>query len=142
MPRFIIEREIPGAGAFGHAELRTIAARSNEVLAAMGGGIAWQHSFVTADKLYCVYEADGAAPIREHAARGGFPADRVEEVLHVIGPGTADGPSAGHGPPTAAERDEEEYESSPPRPGAPALPAGGAPGQSRSRMKSGVKRCR
>ena len=113
MPRFIIEREIAGAGALGHAELQAIAARSNEVLAAMGEGITWMHSFVTADKLYCVYEAESAALVREHAARGGFPADRVEEALHVIGPETANGTREGQGVAMAPEADDEEWESIP-----------------------------
>jgi hypothetical protein len=91
MPRYIIEREIPGAGALGHAERRAIAARSNEILAAMGDSITWHHSFVTADRIYCVYDADNAALVREHALRGGFPADRVDEILQVIGPATAAG---------------------------------------------------
>lgn len=91
MPRFIIEREIAGAGALGHAERRAIAAKSNEVLAAMGDAITWHHSFIAGDRIYCVYDADDAALIREHAARGGFPADRVDEIVHVIGPATAEG---------------------------------------------------
>ena len=90
MPRFIIEREIPNAGALSSAELQAIAQRSCCVLEALGSSIQWVQSFVTEDKITCVYIAPNAEIIREHAARGGFPADRVLQVLSVIDPTTAE----------------------------------------------------
>ena len=90
MPKYVIERELPGAGALSPAELHTIAAKSNQVVADMGPRIQWVHSYVTADKLYCVYRAPNAEIIREHAKRGGFPADKVSQVHTVIDPTTAE----------------------------------------------------
>ncbi len=88
LTRFVIEREVPGAGTLSGDELRAIAQKSNEVLRQLGPGIVWVQSFVTQDKIYCVYDATSPQLIRDHAARGGFPADRVEEVAVVIGPET------------------------------------------------------
>ena len=90
MPRFVIEREIPGAGKLGAAELKGISQKSCSVLGAMGPQIQWQHSYVTGDKVYCVYIAPDEATVREHARQGGFPANRVSEVVAVIDPTTAE----------------------------------------------------
>ena len=90
MPRFLIEREIPDAGALSPAELRGIAEKSCAVLREMGPTLQWVQSYVTEDKITCVYLAPNADLIREHARRGGFPADRVLEVAVVIDPTTAE----------------------------------------------------
>lgn len=90
MPRFVIEREIPGAGQLSDQDLRAISQKSCTVLGELGPQIQWQHSYVTADKVYCVYIAPNEAMIREHAQRGGFPADRVSEVSAVIDPVSAE----------------------------------------------------
>lgn len=84
MPRFVIEREIPGAGQLTAAQLQEISRNSCEVLDGMGPQIQWQQSFVTGDKVYCIYIANDEAAIREHARQGGFPVDRVSEVTAVI----------------------------------------------------------
>jgi len=90
MPKFLIERTIPGAGRMSPAELRAASQRSCGVLRELGPSIQWLHSYVTDDKLYCVYVAPGEAEIREHAARGGFPADRISRIGTVIDPTTAE----------------------------------------------------
>jgi len=90
MPRFLIEREIPDAGALTPAELRAIAEKSCGVLHEMRPAIQWVQSYVTEDKITCVYLAPNAELVREHARRGGFPADRVLEVSAVIDPTTAE----------------------------------------------------
>lgn len=93
MPKFIIEREIPGAGQLSPADLKGISAKSNEVLRSMaqaGAGVQWIQSYVTGDKVYCVYNANNADMIREHARRGGFPANSVNEVTEVIDPTTGE----------------------------------------------------
>ena len=90
MPRFVIEREIPNAGALSSSELQSIAQKSCSVLQQLGPSIQWIQSFVTEDKITCVYIAPNAELIREHARRGGFPADRVLEVVSVIDPTTAE----------------------------------------------------
>jgi hypothetical protein len=87
--RFIIERDIPGASALTEAQLAEIAATSNDVVASLGVPYRWVTSFVAGDKVYCVHEADDEAAIREHARRGGFPADTVSEVSAEFGPHTA-----------------------------------------------------
>lgn len=87
MDRYVIERDLPGAGALDEDQLREISASSNEVLSGMEG-IEWLESYVTDDKLYCVYEADDAAKIEQHAAQGGFPCNRVEAVRRTISPQT------------------------------------------------------
>ncbi|HEX4683946.1 MAG TPA: DUF4242 domain-containing protein [Gemmatimonadaceae bacterium] len=90
MPRYLIERDIPNAAALSAAELQAIARRSCGVLRELGPSIQWVQSFVTEDKITCVYIAEDAAVVREHARRGGFPADRVLEVAAVIDPMTAE----------------------------------------------------
>jgi hypothetical protein len=90
MPKYIIEREIPNAAALTPAELKDIARRSCAVLLQLGPTIQWVQSFVTEDKITCVYIAPNVELIREHAARGAFPADRVLEVAAVIDPTTAE----------------------------------------------------
>jgi len=91
MPKFLIERTIPGAGKMSPAELRAASQRSCPVLSELGPTIQWQHSYVTADKLFCVYVAPDEALVREHARRGDFPADRVTRITTTIDPTTADG---------------------------------------------------
>ena len=90
MPRYIIEREIPNAATLSPAELQAISQRSCAVLQQLGPSIQWVHSFVTEDKITCVYIAPTAELIREHARLGGFPADRVLEVATTIDPTTAE----------------------------------------------------
>ena len=90
MPKYIIEREIPNAGALSAAELKGISQKSCAVLQELGPSIQWVQSFVTEDKIICVYIARDAELIREHAKRGGFPADRVLEVAATIDPTTAE----------------------------------------------------
>jgi len=87
--RYVIERSLPGAGDLTDEEIRDLSARSNRVVAELGGGITWVESFVGDNKLFCVYEADRPSLIREHAARGGFPCDSMEPVRRTISP--ADG---------------------------------------------------
>jgi hypothetical protein len=90
MPRYVIERDIPGAGDFSPADLRGIARKSCAVLVDMGPTIQWVQSYVTADRIYCVYIAPSEELVREHACRGGFPANRISRVESVIDPTTAD----------------------------------------------------
>lgn len=89
MRKFIIEREIPGASNLTDDELRAIAQKSSDVLAEMGGPYHWVESFVAGDKIYCVHVAPDEQTVREHARRGGFPANRVSEVRAVIDATTA-----------------------------------------------------
>lgn len=90
MPKFVIEREIAGAGRLSPHELRAISQKSCAVLNQMGPQIQWVHSYVTDDKIYCLYVAPSEAMVREHAEKGGFPADRVSAVRAVIDPTTAE----------------------------------------------------
>lgn len=90
MPKYVIERTVPGAGDMSPEELLAISRRSCDVLRRLGPEIQWLESYVTADKLYCVYIAPGPELIREHASQGGFPADRIAEVRRVIDPTTAE----------------------------------------------------
>ena len=90
MPRFMIERDLPGAGRLTPEELQSISQKSNEVLGAMGGRAQWLQSFVTDDKLYCVYLAPDETTIREHARRAGFPANRISAVRELIDPTTGE----------------------------------------------------
>lgn len=90
MPQYLIERELPGAGKLSPAELKAISQKSCGVLSQMGPQIQWVHSYVTGDKIYCVYRAPNEAMVREHARQGGFPANRVSEVKSVIDPTTAE----------------------------------------------------
>ncbi|SMF96322.1 Protein of unknown function [Methylomagnum ishizawai] len=89
MPKYLIEREIPGAGKLTAEELRGISQQSCSVLNRLGPGIQWIQSYVTGDKVYCVYIAPNEALIRQHAEEGGFPANRISEVTAVIDPATA-----------------------------------------------------
>ena len=88
MPKFIIERDIPGAGKLSQDELQAISQKSCGILKNMGPQIQWLHSYVTGDKIYCIYLADDEQAIREHAEQGGFPANRIEEVKTIIDPST------------------------------------------------------
>ncbi len=90
MPRFVIERELAGAGKLPPEELKAISQKSCGVLRELGPAINWVESFVTDDKIYCVYVAPDAQMVREHATKGGFPADRIAQVRTVISPTTAD----------------------------------------------------
>ena len=90
MPRYLIERELPGAGALDAKELHGIAERSCDVLQALGPRIQWVQSYVTDDKIYCVYIAPDEAAVREHAAQGGFPANRISRIFRVIDPTSAE----------------------------------------------------
>jgi hypothetical protein len=90
MPKFVIERAIPGIGEASPEELQAVAEKSNAVLRELGPEIQWDHSYVTGDKIYCVYNAVNADLVREHARQGGFPADCVERVAIVIDPTTAE----------------------------------------------------
>jgi hypothetical protein len=90
MPKYVIERTIPGAGKLTLAELQSIAQKSCGVLRDMGPQIQWVQSFVTDDKVYCVYIAPDADSCRRHAQQGGFPCDRVSEVRRTIDPTTAE----------------------------------------------------
>lgn len=90
MPKYVIEREIPGAGALSAEQLQGISQKSCGVLSNLGPQIQWLHSYVTGDKIYCVYIAPNEAMVREHATQGGFPANRVSEVTTIIDPTTAE----------------------------------------------------
>jgi hypothetical protein len=86
MPRYVIEREIPGAGKLTPGELKGISQKSCAVLGELGPKIQWVQSYVTGDKIYCVYIAPDEATVRKHAQMGGFPANRVSEVRAIIDP--------------------------------------------------------
>jgi hypothetical protein len=90
MPKYVIERTLPGAAKLSENDLQAIAAKSNSVLRGLGPDVQWVHTYVTADKLYCVYNAKSPDIIREHARCGGFPADSVNEVKTIIDPVTGD----------------------------------------------------
>ena len=90
MPKYVIEREIPGAGKLSREELQAISQKSCGVLSNLGPQIQWVESYVTPDKIYCVYIAPNEDIIREHATRGGFPANSISEVKNVIDPTTAE----------------------------------------------------
>ena len=90
MPKFLIERELAGAGSLPPEELQAISQKSCGVLQEMGPKIQWVESYVTGDKVYCVYIAPDEAAVREHAQRGGFPANRVSEIKRMIDPTTAE----------------------------------------------------
>ena len=90
MPKFIIEREIPGAGKFSAEKLKAISQKSREVLSALGTEIQWIHSYVAGDKVYCIYIAPSKELIQEHARLGGFPANSITEVSNIIEPLTAE----------------------------------------------------
>jgi len=90
MPKYVIEREIPGAGNLTVDQLQAISQRSCEVLRGLGPQIQWVHSYVTGDKIYCIYIAPSEDLIRKHASEGGFPANRISEVKTVIDPTTSE----------------------------------------------------
>jgi hypothetical protein len=90
MPKFLIEREIPGAGKLSAGDLQGISKKSCGVLCDMGPGIQWLHSYVTDDKIYCVYIAPDERTVREHATKGGFPANKVSRISTVIDPTTSE----------------------------------------------------
>ena len=90
MPKYVIERDIPGAGKLSSEQLKGISQTSCGVLSNMGPQIQWVQSYVTGDKIYCVYIAPDEAMVREHARQGGFPANRVSEVSTIIDPTTAE----------------------------------------------------
>ncbi|HYE54350.1 MAG TPA: DUF4242 domain-containing protein [Chitinophagaceae bacterium] len=89
MKTYVIEREIPNAGKLSPAELKSISQTSCSVLKEMGPRIQWLHSYVTGNKIYCIYKAESAELIREHAKKGGFPANSITEVANIISPATA-----------------------------------------------------
>jgi hypothetical protein len=90
MPKYVIERELPGAGKLSPAELQAISQKSCGVLNTLGPQIQWIHSYVTGDKIYCIYRAPNEEMVREHARQGGFPANRISEITRIIDPSTAD----------------------------------------------------
>lgn len=90
MPKYVIEREIPGAGKLTAEQLKAISQTSCGVLSNMGPTIQWVQSYVTGDKIYCVYIAPNEAMVREHASQGGFPANAVNEITTIIDPTTAE----------------------------------------------------
>jgi cell division inhibitor SulA len=91
MPKYVIEREIPGAGNLSAEQLQAISQKSCGVLQNLGPQIQWLQSYVTDDRIYCVYIAPNEEMVREHAQQGGFPANRISEVKQVIDPTTAEG---------------------------------------------------
>jgi hypothetical protein len=90
MPKYVIERELPGAGQLTPQQLQAVSQTSCGVLRQFGPEIQWLHSYVTPDKIYCVYIAPNEAVIREHATKGGFPANRISEISSIIDPTTAE----------------------------------------------------
>ena len=90
MPKFVIEREVPGAGSLTDAQLRELSQKSVSVLMELGPQIQWLHSYVTGDKVYCVYLAADEATIQEHARRVGIPANRVSAVRRLLDPSSAE----------------------------------------------------
>ena len=90
MPKYVIERDIPGAGTLSPQELQAISQKSCSVLNSMGPQIQWVQSYVTDNKIYCVYRAPNEEIIREHAQKGGFPANKISQVRNMISPTTAE----------------------------------------------------
>ncbi len=90
MPRYVIERELPGAGKLSQQDLQAISQKSCGVLDDLGPKIQWVESYVTEDKIYCIYQAPNKEMIAQHAEMGGFPANRIEEIRNVISPVTAE----------------------------------------------------
>jgi hypothetical protein len=90
MPKYVIERDIPKVGGTSAKDLMAISQKSCGVIEQLGPKIQWIHSYVTGDKIYCVYHADSPEIIREHAKRGGFPANRIEEVKAIIDPASSE----------------------------------------------------
>ena len=90
MPKFVIERDLPGAGKLSPAEMKGVAQKSCSVLRELGPSVQWMQSYVTADKIYCVYIAPDEAAVRKHAQLGGFPANKISRVMSVIDPTTSE----------------------------------------------------
>jgi hypothetical protein len=90
MPKYVIERELPGAGKLSEEQLKSISQTSCSVLNKLGPQIQWVHSYVTDDKIYCIYNAPNVQMVRDHAQQGGFPANKISEVKTVIDPVTAE----------------------------------------------------
>ena len=90
MPKYLIERELPGAGRLSADQLKAVSQKSCSVLNKLGPQIQWIQSYVTGDKIYCVYRAPNEAMVREHAQQGGFPANKISEITTVIDPSTAE----------------------------------------------------
>jgi len=90
MPKFVIERDIPGAGKMSPADLKMISQKSCGVLSSMGPSVQWVHSYVTPDKIYCIYQAADESLVRRHAELGGFPANKISRVSSMIDPATAE----------------------------------------------------
>lgn len=88
MPKYVIERPVPGAGALTEDDLRGVSEKSNSVLDELNGAAQWLHTYVTDDNMFCVYIAPDEATVREHAIRGGFPITSINKVAHVIDPST------------------------------------------------------
>jgi len=91
MKTYVIEREIPNAGSLTDEQLQAISKKSNDVLKTLGPKIQWVESYVTGNKIYCVYKAENEELIQEHAEKGGFPANKITQVSSIISPATADG---------------------------------------------------
>ena len=90
MPKYVIERDLPGAGNLTPEQLKAVSQKSCGVLRDLGPSIQWVHSYVTQDKIYCIYNARSQEIVREHAEQGGFPANRISEVVTIIDPVTAE----------------------------------------------------
>lgn len=90
MPKYIIERQIPGAGSLSAQDLKSISQKSREVLCSLGTDIQWIHSYVAGDKIYCIYLAPNEELIKEHARLGGFPANSISEIANIIEPFSAE----------------------------------------------------
>jgi len=90
MPKFVIEREIPGAGKLSPTDLKSISQKSCGVLSSLGPSVQWVHSYVTGDKIYCIYHATDESLVRRHAELGGFPANKISQVTTIIDPSTAE----------------------------------------------------
>jgi len=90
MPKYVIERDLPGAGKLSASELQAVSRKSCDVLEKLGPKIQWLHSYVTDDRIYCIYQAESEALVREPAKQGGFPANRISQVRNVIEPATAE----------------------------------------------------
>jgi len=90
MPKYVIERDIPGAGNMTPADLKMISQKSCGVLSSLGPSVQWVHSYVTADKIYCLYQAADESLVRRHAELGGFPANKISRVSSVIDPSSAE----------------------------------------------------
>jgi Protein of unknown function (DUF4242) len=90
LPKYLIERELPGAGNLSQQQLQAVSQKSCSVLRSLGPQIEWVHSYVTGDKIYCIYNAPSEELIRQHAKQGGFPANRISEIKTMIDPSTAE----------------------------------------------------